>query len=219
MQRDCAMALKFDIYENVKIFDLGWQEHLDKDWVDIKRYGDSVCQHQGREDGRQRWIQGLAGDVRNQRKAVYSNLTFASDVRNQRKAIYSNLLFADYSSELSFPWWRRSEAIQLLHNIKLYAGMFMEGQNLQVIFLNILKLLAYLIWLLDQQRCQSDSCSTGSRKDVWLSAVEYSLRRWILNVLGRWHRLLQPGFCTALSSSNLPLSLSTWHSGHGKDPK
>ena len=179
----------------------------------IRAPGQKLSRHQAI------WWLGLSASRERRRTPKMDSGTCRWCEKPKKSSVYSNLIFADYSSELSFPWWRRSEAIQLLHNIKLYAGMFMEGQNLQVIFLNILKLPAYLIWLLDQQRCQSDSCSTGSRKDVWLSAVEYSLRRWILNVLGCWQRLLQPGFCTALSSSNLPLSLSTWHSGHGKDPK
>ena len=38
-------------------------------------------------------------------------------------------MFADHSSELSLPWRGRSEAVQLLHNIKLYAGMLLEGEN------------------------------------------------------------------------------------------
>ena len=126
--------------------------------------GQRLSQHQAI------WWLGLSASRERRRTPKMDSGTCRWCEKPKKSSVYSNLIFADYSSELSFPWRGRFEAVQLLHNIKLYAGMFMEGQNLQVIFLNI----------------QSDSCSTGSRKDVWLSAVEYSLWRWVLNVLGCW---------------------------------
>ena len=76
----------------------------------------------------------------------------------------------DYPSGLLFPWRRKLKAVQLLHNIKLHVGVLLEGE---------FSLYASQVFSYIPLKCP------GSRKPLRLSSLEHSVRRRLLNVLGR----------------------------------